>query len=112
MDYYQVIFYKLHDNIFNAVKLDKCPTVQENLPCRSELEPIDLRMRGANVVSSTKHLYQILLFSDGGSGTATLSSEDGDAGRGDSGKGRRWAMEISMAVLSEISTREGEKGER
>ncbi|XP_059310359.1 uncharacterized protein LOC132061600 [Lycium ferocissimum] len=58
-DYYQVIFYKLQDKSFNVVKLDKCPTVQEIFPFRSDLEPIDLRMRGAaNVVSSTKYLYR------------------------------------------------------
>ncbi|KAK4337962.1 hypothetical protein RND71_042449 [Anisodus tanguticus] len=59
-DYYEFIFYKIQDKSFNVVKLDKCrPTVQQILPFRSDLEPIDLRIsRGANIVSSTKHLYR------------------------------------------------------
>ncbi|MCD7452984.1 hypothetical protein HAX54_019043 [Datura stramonium] len=55
-DYYEVIFYKLQDKSFNVVKLDKCPNVQEIFPFRSDLEPIDLRMLGANIISSTKQL--------------------------------------------------------
>ncbi|XP_060189341.1 putative F-box protein At1g12855 [Lycium barbarum] len=58
-DYYEVIFYKLQDKSFNVVKLDKCHTVQEIFPFRSDLEPLDLSMQRANAdVSSTKHLYR------------------------------------------------------
>ncbi|XP_060195396.1 putative F-box protein At5g50220 [Lycium barbarum] len=53
----RVIFYKLQDKSFNVVKLYRWQDVQEIFPFRSDLERIDLRMRGANIVSSTRQIY-------------------------------------------------------
>lgn len=57
-DFNRVFFYKLQDKSFNVVKLKKCHSIREIFPFRSDLEPMDLRIPGANIVSSTKHLYR------------------------------------------------------
>ncbi|KAH0700339.1 hypothetical protein KY285_014590 [Solanum tuberosum] len=54
----RVFFYKLQDKSFNLVTLKKCHGFLEFFPFRSDLEPMDIRMPGANIVSSTKHLYR------------------------------------------------------
>ncbi|TMW92571.1 hypothetical protein EJD97_012857 [Solanum chilense] len=59
-DYYKVYFYKLQDKSFNEVKLNKCRHVQDVFPFRSDLEPVDLRLRQTNnTFSSNKLLYRL-----------------------------------------------------
>ncbi|KAH0700338.1 hypothetical protein KY285_015657 [Solanum tuberosum] len=53
----KVFFYKLQDKSFNLVTL-KCHSLGAFFPFRSDLEPMDIRMPGATIISSTKHLYR------------------------------------------------------
>ncbi|KAG5623634.1 hypothetical protein H5410_008852 [Solanum commersonii] len=53
----RVFFYKLQDKNFNLVTL-KCHSIGKFFPFRSDLEPMDIRMPRATIISSTKHLYR------------------------------------------------------